>query len=57
MEVNQMLKVLGHIYSDSTEKLKILANAMENEGFTIAYENQINATVIQEVPDEEEPNE
>ena len=49
-----MLKVYGHIYSDSEDKLKEVVSALAREGYEVAYETVNNVTIIKEVEDEQE---
>ena len=44
-----MLSVIGHIYSDSIEKVRELVGILEADGLIIAYDSPTNATVIKEV--------
>ena len=45
----KMLSVIGHIYSDSIEKVRELVSILEADGLIIAYDSPTNATVIKEV--------
>lgn len=47
-----MLKVYATVYTDAPEKMTELAEALEKEGFEVAYSNDVSATIIKEVPDE-----
>lgn len=49
-----MLKVYGHIYSDSEDKLKEVVSALAREGYEVAYETVNNVTIIKEVADDEQ---
>lgn len=49
-----MLKVYGHIYSDSKERFDEVTSALSKQGFEIAYDSDTNATIIKEVEDEQE---
>lgn len=44
-----MLKVFGHIYSNNSEDFELMANALKDNGFEIAYEADNNGTVIKNV--------
>ena len=44
-----MLKVFGHIYSNNNEDFELMANALKDNGFEIAYEADNNGTVIKDV--------
>ena len=44
-----MLKVFGHIYSNAKEDFEQLSLALEREGFKVAYEGEMNGSVIKEV--------
>ena len=44
-----MLKVFGHIYSNSNEDFNAMASALADNGFEIAYENENSGTVIKDV--------
>lgn len=44
-----MLKVFGHIYANTKEDFEQVANALEREGYQIAYEGEMNGSVIKEV--------
>ena len=48
-----MLKVFGTVYSENTENFKAIADALEAEGFELAYKYPNNAEVIKEVDDEQ----
>lgn len=48
-----MLKVIGHIYADSTDKLGILVEAVTREGFSVAYDSGISVVVMEEVVEDE----
>lgn len=49
-----MLKVYGHIYSDSKERFDEVTSALSKQGFEIAYDSDTNATIIKEAEDEQE---
>lgn len=49
-----MLKVFAHLYAETEEKMQTVAGALINEGYEIAYDSPNNATIIKEVPDEQE---
>jgi len=44
-----MLKVFGHIYANTKEDFEQVANALEREGYQIAYEGEMNGSVIKDV--------
>ena len=44
-----MLKVFGHVYANDKEDFETIKTALEREGFTVAYENEMNGSVIKEV--------
>lgn len=44
-----MLKVYGGIYSNTKDDFDVMAKALSNEGFQIAYQNETSGTVIKEV--------
>lgn len=44
-----MLKVFGHIYSNTKEDFEVVMSALEREGFTVAYEGEMNGSVIKDV--------
>ena len=44
-----MLKVFGHIYSNSSEDFNQIMAALEDDGFEIAYEGDNNGSIIKEV--------
>ena len=47
-----MLKVFGHIYADSAEKLNVLIESVQNDGFEVAYDSGVSVVVMKEVNDE-----
>lgn len=44
-----MLKVFGHVYANNTEDYETIKTALEREGFTVAWEGEVNGAVIKEV--------
>ena len=48
-----MLKVVGHIYSDNTDNFEALIELLQENGYQIAYDMGLSATIIKEVPDEQ----
>ena len=48
-----MLKVYGTVYSENDEDFKAIKEALEKEGFELAYRYPNNAEVIKEVADEQ----
>lgn len=44
-----MLKVFGHVYSGNENDFKAIKEALENEGYQIAYEGDNNGDIIKEV--------
>lgn len=44
-----MLKVFGHIYANEKNDFEQIADALRREGYQIAYEGEINGSVIKEV--------
>ena len=49
----------GNVYADTVEKIKVIENALKNEGFDIAFSNPNSGIIIREEPDpvEEETQE
>ena len=49
-----MLKVIGHMYTDtnSKENFSRLVKAITDAGFTVAYNSSLNVTIIEEVPEQ-----
>lgn len=48
-----MLKVLGHIYTDDEKKFDKILEPLTEAGFTIAYDSDTSATIIEEVVENE----
>ena len=44
-----MLKVFGHIYSNSKEDFNAIKASLENDGFEIAYEGDNSGSIIKDV--------
>lgn len=44
-----MLKVFGHIYSNSNEDFDVIKSALEDDGYEIAYESETSGSVIKDV--------
>ena len=44
-----MLKVFGHIYANDKNDFELLTNALENDGYQIAYEGETSGSIIKEV--------
>ena len=44
-----MLKVFGGIYANTKEDYEVLKNAIEDNGFEVAYNSETSGTIIKEV--------
>ena len=49
-----MLKVYGGVYANTKEEFEVLKQAIENDGFTVAYNSETSGTIIKEVQSLEE---
>lgn len=44
-----MLKVFGHIYSNSADDFKTIMTSLKNDGFEVAIEGDNSGTIIKDV--------
>ena len=51
-----MNKLMGNFFSSTVENMEELADALEREGYTIAWENPQSAVIILEVSDDQHEN-
>lgn len=49
-----MLKVIGHFFTNDKERYDELKEGLESLGYEIANEIGFNATIINNIPDEDE---